>query len=178
MLPTNRALLVATLLALSAPAAARAQLPPRALLRVDAFFNQGGHGLTIKDQVLFVSTDRSVTAVLVTNILHNPTFGPRWLPTQVQRVAPAGAHAELVQSLADNHIGTQTGHCSVRVTLVPSFGRYKIVWFGQGMRRRELDLEINGFSPPCAAELGRLVNAINHFAHRSGVEGFGLPVVP
>lgn len=173
-MPTPAKLALTFILMAISGSAAMAQ-PPAAVLRVRASYNFGGHGLTIREQDLFVATDRTVDAVLVENVTHSPQ-GARWLTRSIHSRAGASEYADLGRALGENRIGAQHGGCSVVFTVAPTAGRVDISWYGRGVRRNQFVVEINGDAPPCSGEVSQLFKAINTFARSAGADSFGIPV--
>ncbi len=148
--------------------------PPTALLRVHASFNYGGQGTTSKDQEIFVTTARLVTATLTSNVSASP-WSAYWFVTTGSRVARKSDFAALQRALAEDGIASQEGDCSVTVHVVPTAGFYDITWFN-GSQRKTLHVDIDGATPACPPEIAAMVNSINNFARSAGFRDFGIPV--
>ena len=148
--------------------------PPRQVLRVHIDFNYGGHGITYKEEDLFVASTRLVTSVVLTYDSAAPDPFDIWVPQNSSRMAKQRLLTTLLESLAANHVESQTGGCSVRFPYAPAAGTYELTWYDDA-RRGTFAVDV-GSTNTCPPEVARIINSINRFALASGAKGFGVPV--
>ena len=163
------------LLLLGMGLSAQAQPPiPRALLRVHASYLLAGHGLHLVDSDLFISIDRSVTAVVSLANNTNP-LPPGWSRQSKSAFGSPEDFATLVAVLADNRIAQQTGNCSVQVTLISVSGTFEVTWYSRGTGKNVLAVNVNanGSSPPCQPEIARILSGIKVYSDSAGVSAIG-----
>lgn len=172
----KRTALLAALAILLLPALVGAGqgLPPTARLRARASFDYGGHGLTRKDQEIFVTTARLVTATWTSNVTASP-WSAYWFADSLSKVARKSAYSRLEKNLLANGIASQEGNCSVAVPIVPTSGSYEITWF-DGPLRKDLRVELTYDTSTCPPEIANIINSINTFARSAGIRDFGISV--
>lgn len=141
---------------------------PRARLRVHATYAFGGHGFTQRDEEIFLTTSRLVTATKASSALSTNPLSEGWLADSLSKVARKNVYARLQQDLLANDIASQEGDCSVSVPVAPTTGSVVITWFDGGTRK-DLRVELEGTAPRCPPEMVNIVNSIKLFAETVGI---------